>query len=1188
MSCVSKIMDGNEAVASIAYRVTEISAIYPITPSTPMGELADQWSAEGKLNIWGTVPQVVELQSEGGASGSLHGALQTGALATTYTASQGLLLMIPNMYKIAGELTPLVIHVSARSLAAQGLSIFGDHSDVMSVRGTGFAMLCAGNVQEAHDFALITHASTLESRIPFIHFFEGFRTSHELNRICVLNDDVLHEMIDDELVAQHRQRALNPEKPCIRGTAQNPDVYFQGRETVNPFYDKVVDVVEQQMEKFGKIAGRKYKLMNYYGPSDAEKVIVIMGSGSKVAEETVARLQQQGEKVGVLQVILYRPFSIKHFLQALPKTVRSIAVLDRVKEPGSLGEPLYQDVVTALMEAQANNELHFANGMPQVICGRYGLSSKEFTPAMVKGIFDEMSKAKPKNHFTVGINDDVTHSSIDYDPSFITESAKNVKAIFFGLGSDGTVGANKNTIKIIGEGTDNFAQGYFVYDSKKAGSKTVSHLRFGPELIDSPYLLQEANFIGCHQFNFITTSNVLSLACEGATFLLNTHYSIDEVWQHLPRVIQETIIAKKIKFYVIDGYKVAQDAGMGNRVNTIMQTCFFAISGVLPREEAINKIKEAIAKTYKRKGEEVIKKNYEAVDKTLANLHEVKVPSSVSANAVEFEATLSAKAPEFVKKVLGPIMSGFGDDLPVSAMPIDGTFPTATTQWEKRSIAQFVPQWNSVTCIQCGQCSVICPHAAIRAKRITTNDLAKAPEGFVVADIRGNKGDVNDKFRLQIYVDDCTGCGLCTMVCPVVDKANLGVKAVTLVAKDDILAQERKNEEFFASLPYANPCELSNPMLKDMQYIQPLFEFSGACAGCGETPYVKLISQLFGDRMMVANATGCSSIYGGNLPTTPWAVNNKGCGPAWCNSLFEDNAEFGFGFRVACDTLQQHALELLTKKASLFGDELVNAIKAGVEVNDTNGIEQQRQRVAIIKAKLASDNDSISKQLFNVADYLIPRSVWLMGGDGWAYDIGFGGLDHVLANGKNVNIMVLDTEVYSNTGGQASKSTPRGAIAKFAVGGKELARKDLGLMATTYGNVYVAQIAIGANPNQALKAIREAEAYPGTSLIIAYSHCVAHGYEIKKGIEQQKLAVNSGFWPLYRYNPMLIAQGQNPFQLDSAKPTVPVDQYAYNEARFKALKTSNPAQADLLMQALQRDVEARWQSIAKMAEKKAE
>lgn len=1196
-----KTMDGNEAAAYVAFRVTELSTIYPITPSTPMGELADEWASKGLTNIWGSIPQVVELQSEGGAAGALHGALQTGALATTYTASQGLLLMLPNMYKIAGELTPLVIHVTSRALAAQALSIFGDHSDVMSARSTGFAFLCSGSVQEAHDFALIAHAATLAGRIPFIHFFEGFRVSHELNKVALLSDDVLRAMMSDDLIAAHRQRALNPMHPCVRGTAQNPDVYFQGRETSNHYYNELPAIVEQQMDTLAKLTGRQYRLMQYTGAKDAERVIVILGSGAKAIEETVKYWQNRNqsnantganEKIGVLQVILYRPFSAQHFLAALPKTVRAIAVLDRTKEPGSLGEPLYQDVLTALMEAQTTETLPFTHGMPHVIGGRYGLSSKEFTPAMTHAIFDELKLATPKNHFTIGINDDITHSSIAYNSEFITESANAVRALFYGLGSDGTVGANKNTIKIIGEETNNFAQGYFVYDSKKAGSKTISHLRFGANPITSPYLIQKASFIGCHQFNFLESMDVLELADIGATFLLNSQYTATEVWQHLPRITQQAIINKRIKFYVIDAYAVAEATGMGARINTIMQTCFFAISGVLPRDAAIAKIKEAIVKTYKRKGEEVVQKNFAAVDQTLANLHEVSVPTTTSASAAELAQIVSAKAPEFVQRVLAPIMAGHGDSLPVSAIPFDGTYPTGTTKWEKRNIAQFVPHWNSDMCIQCGQCSMICPHGVIRVKHCPQSALANAPTTFKTAKLRGKlEGATPDEqFRLQVYVEDCTGCGLCNAICPATDKTNPATKAIMLDAKAPVLESERRNIDFFETLPYGTHLNTDSSAARGVQYLQPMFEFSGACAGCGETPYVKLVSQLFGDRMLVANATGCSSIYGANLPTTPWTTNECGQGPAWANSLFEDNAEFGFGMRLATDKLQHFALELLTTCASAINDnDLVSALQAGAATRDEKEIAAQRARVDALKIKLmdiSKDNktNADAARLLTVADYLVPRSIWLMGGDGWAYDIGYGGLDHVLACGKKVNILVLDTEVYSNTGGQASKSTPRAAIAKFATGGKETARKDLGMIAMMYGNVYVAQIALGANPAHALKAIREAENYAGASLIIAYSHCVAHGFEMRKGIEQQKLAVTSGFWPLYRYNPERKAQNLNPLQLDSQAPTsVTVEQYAYNEPRFKALLTNNPQHAAELIKLLQEDVNARWQMLDKVA-----
>jgi len=1210
-----RVMDGCEAAVSVAYRLSEVNAIYPITPSTPMGELADQWATEAGENIWGMVPQVIELQSEGGASGTLHGALQTGALATTYTASQGLLLMIPNMYKIAGELTPLVIHVASRSLAAQGLSIFGDHSDVMSTRATGFALLCSGSVQEAHDLALIAHAATLAGRIPFIHFFEGFRTSHELNKIAVLSDDDLRSVIDDDLVMAHRQRALNPNHPFIRGTSQNADVYFQGRETVNSYYLNLPAIVEQYMQKFAKITGRQYQLMKYTGAVDAERVIVILGSGAKAAAETVAALRQSqaDEKVGVLQIMLYRPFSLKHFLAVLPKTVRALAVLDRTKEPGSVGEPLYQDIVTALVEAQAAaptaGEFHFINGVPKIIGGRYGLSSKEFTPAMVKAVFDELKKDHPKNHFTIGINDDVTHTSLTYDPGFITESAQTVRAIFYGLGSDGTVGANKNTIKIIGEETNNYAQGYFVYDSKKAGSRTISHLRFGALPIDSPYLIQAASFIACHQINFLESINILENAAVGATFLLNSPHAHDVVWQYLPRPIQQSIIAKRLKVYVIDAYKVARVAGMGGRINTIMQTCFFAISGVLPRETAIAKIKETIVKTYKRKGEEVIQKNFAAVEHSLANLHEIIVPEAVSDGAKELLPMVSVAAPDFVQQVIAPMMAGRGDELPVSALPIDGTYPCGTTKWEKRNIAQFVPHWNAAMCIQCGQCSMICPHGVIRVKRFPASAVTTAtgvPTTFNTANLRAKSDDPTEQFRLQVYVEDCTSCGLCSMVCPATDKANPSIKAIMLGEKESILANERDNIEFFEKLPYGTYANTDATSVRNVQYLQPLFEFSGACAGCGETPYIKLVTQLFGDRMLVANATGCSSIYGGNLPTTPWTKNDVGCGPAWANSLFEDNAEFGLGFRVASDKLQQYAFELLMRCANvgMVSDELVTAIKHDLDTNDEKAIIAQRVRITELKQKFlnaiatentvsnAEKNESIEKNkllrsnMLAVADYLVPRSVWIIGGDGWAYDIGYGGLDHVMACGKKVNILVVDTEVYSNTGGQSSKATPRAAIAKFAANGKETARKDLGMIAMVYGNVYVAQIALGANPTQALKAIREAEQYSGTSLIIAYSHCVAHGYDLRQGVKQQQLAVASGFWPLYRYNPQLKESSNgkvNPLQLDSPAPNVPVEKYAYNEPRFKALFTSNPQHAAELLQQLQKDIAERWQMLTKMA-----
>ena len=1176
-----KIMDGNEAVAHIAYLVTEISAIYPITPSTTMGELADQWSADGLTNIWGSVPQVIEMQSEGGAAGALHGALQTGALATTYTASQGLLLMLPNMYKIAGELNAAVIHVAARSLAAQALSIFGDHSDIYSARDTGFAVIGSGSVQEAHDMTLIAHAATLEARVPFINFFEGFRISHEINKIEKIADEHVRAMIDEELVLQHRGRGLNPNRPCVRGTSQNPDIYFQGRETVNQFYLNIPGIVEKYMNKFAALTGRQYQLMEYFGAQDAERVIIMMGSGAKVAEDMAAYLNGVGEKVGVIAIHLYRPFSVAHLIKALPVTTKAIAVLDRTKEPGSAGEPLYQDVLTAISESFNQGQLPLVNGYPKIIGGRYGLSSKEFTHTMVKAVFDELKQSAPKNHFTVGINDDVTHTSLAYDTNFNLPNPDYKCAIFYGLGSDGTVGANKNTIKIIGGETDLYTQGYFVYDSKKSGSKTVSHLRFSAKPISAPYLIDKADFIGCHQFNFIESDTLLDNAATGGTFLLNAPFSAEEIWEHLPRVIAEKILAKQLKFYVIDADKVALAAGMGNRTNTIMQTCFFAISGILSREEAIVKIKEAIAKTYKRKGEEVIKQNFAAVDQTLANLFEVKLPSAVSPKSHELNPVVSTKAPEFVQKFTAALIADKGDNLPVSAIPNDGTYPTGTAKWEKRNVSPIVSEWNPDLCVQCGQCSLICPHGVIRVKHCTNEQLAGAPASFktnkcIAKDFAG------EQFKLQVYVEDCTGCGLCHKVCPATKKDDKSVKAIMMTPKAPRLEAERNNINFFESLPVNAREQIDHTVARGIQYFQPYFEFSGACAGCGETPYVKLVSQLFGDRMLVANATGCSSIYGGNMPSTPWAFDQNGRGPAWSNSLFEDNAEFGYGFRLSEDKQQELAIELLKKFADQLGTNLVDAIIAGVKNSDEKSIAEQRDRIVELTTKLAAINDPYAKHLGQLSGHLVKKSIWLMGGDGWAYDIGFGGLDHVIASDRNVNILVLDTEVYSNTGGQASKSTPRGATAKFATAGKSLARKDLGMMAMTYGNAYVAQIALGANPAQAIKAIVEAESYPGPSLIIAYSHCIAHGYNLVNGVEQQKLAVNSGFWPLYRYNPQLIAQNLNPFQLDSKAPAIPVNDYINNEARFKILKTQAPEAAEILFQRLQDDVNRRWKMLADM------
>lgn len=1173
------IIDGNEAAAYIAHKCSEVCAIYPITPSSNMGELADQWSSEGRKNLWGTVPLVVEMQSEGGAAGAVHGALQTGALASTFTASQGLLLMIPNMYKIAGELTPTVFHVSARSLACQGLSIFGDHADIMSVRGTGFALLGAASVQEAGDMALVAHAATLKTRVPFIHFFDGFRTSHEVNKVVLPDDDAIRAMIDDDLVIAHRKRALTPDAPVIRGTAQNPDVYFQGRETVNPFYDAVPEAVQAAMDQLAKLCGRAYKLYEYYGANDAERVIILIGSGAETVKETLDVLTAKGEKVGVVVVRLFRPFSAKHFIAALPQTVKTIAVLDRSKEPGCAGEPLYQDVLTALMEEKSGG------AMPRVIGGRYGLSSKEFTPAMVKAVFDECAKAKPKNHFTVGINDDVTHSNLEVDTSFITESDKVVRAVFYGLGADGTVGANKNSIKIIGEETDFYAQGYFVYDSKKSGSQTVSHLRFGPEPIRSTYLIQSANFVGCHQFNFIDKTDVLKLAAPGSVFLLNSAFGPDDVWNHLPANIQKQIIDKKISFYVIDAYSVARETGMGSRINTIMQTCFFAISGVLPRDKAIEQIKKSIEKTYKRKGADVVQKNFAAVDHTLAHLFQVKVPAGAP-TGYALPPIVSPDAPAFVQDVLVPMMAGCGDDLPVSKMPVDGTFPTGTTKWEKRNISDTVPVWDEEICTQCGMCGLVCPHSVIRSKTYHESLLANAPEGFKSAPLRGKDVEPGMRYTLQVYLEDCTGCALCVGVCPAKNKTEVGLRAINMEPKAPIFEAEKESVRFYETLPLRDTNGLDPTMVKDIQYFEPTFEFSGACAGCGETPYVRIVSQLYGDRMIVANATGCSSIYGGNLPTTPWTTDANGRGPAWANSLFEDNAEFGFGYRLTVDKHREYAQELLKSMSGRLGDTLVNEI-LGAEQRTMDGITAQRQRVAQVRAKLANDKSSEAKHLLSIADHLTRRSLWIMGGDGWAYDIGYGGLDHVLASGRDVNILVLDTEVYSNTGGQMSKSTPRAAVAKFAAGGKNLGKKDLGMLALSYGHVYVARVAMGANPRQTLRAIVEAEAYPGPSLIIAYSHCIAHGIEMANGLTQQKLAVDTGYWPLYRFNPALVGTDKNAFSLDSKGPTTPLRNYVYNEVRYRMLQHAQPEQAARLLAMAEQDVKARWESHQDLARRYA-
>ncbi len=1172
-------IDGNEAAAYVAFRVSEVIAIYPITPSSPMGEWADQWAAESKPNLWGTIPRVVEMQSEGGAAGALHGALQAGSLATTFTASQGLLLMIPSMYKIAGELTPTVFHVTARTLATHALSIFGDQGDVMATRQTGFALIASNSIQEVMDTALIASAATLRTRVPFLHFFDGFRTSHEVGKVEQLTNEDMLAMIDHELIQAHRKRALSPDHPFIRGTAQNPDTFFQERETVNPFYQACAGIVQEEMDKFARVVGRSYHLFDYVGAPDAERVIILMGSGAEAAQETVEHLTAQGEKVGVLKVRLYRPFSLEHFMKSLPSTVKSLATLDRTKEPGAVGEPLYTDVITALSEGMGTGIAPFQT-FPRVIGGRYGLSSKEFTPAMVKAVFDEMLKDKPRNHFTVGINDDVTHTSLEYDPSFSTEDPKTVRAVFFGLGADGTVGANKNSIKIIGEDTENYAQGYFVYDSKKSGSVTVSHLRFGPKPIHSTYLISKANFVACHQFSFLERLDVLKAAQPGATFLLNSPFGPEEVWDNMPRTIQDEIIKKQLRFFVIDAVKVAHSAGMGGRINTVMQTCFFAISGVLPRDEAIAAIKHAIEKTYGKRGEAVVQKNFAAVDQALSELHEVKVPDRVS-STFDMRRAVPEEAPEFVQKVLAKMITGEGDDLPVSAMPIDGTFPSATAQWEKRNIALEIPVWDEEICIQCGKCILVCPHAVIRSKIYDSRNLEGSPATFKSTAARW-KEFKELKYTLQIAPEDCTGCTLCVQVCPVKSKSEAKHKAINMASQPPLREAERDNWNFFLELPEVDRRTLSLGQVKDVQLLQPLFEFSGACAGCGETPYIKLMSQLFGDRALISNATGCTSIYGGNLPTTPYAQNNDGRGPAWTNSLFEDNAEFGLGLRVAVDKQTEYARELLTRLSSELGDALVLALLAADQTTES-GIREQRERVQVLKSKLAGLESAEARDLLSLADSLVKKSVWILGGDGWAYDIGYGGLDHVLASGRNVNVLVLDTEVYSNTGGQMSKATPRGAVAKFAAGGKLRPKKNLGLMAMSYGNVYVAEVAMGSSDMHTLKAFLEAEAYDGPSLIIAYSHCIAHGYDLVYGLDQQKAAVQCGHWPLYRYNPDQVKLGKNPFQLDSKPPSLPLEKYIYNETRYTMLKHSDPQAAKLLLQFAEEDVRNRWRVYENMA-----
>jgi pyruvate-ferredoxin/flavodoxin oxidoreductase len=1170
-------LDGNEAAASVAYRLNEVCCIYPITPSSPMAELADEWSSRQQPNVWGTVPAVVEMQSEGGAAGALHGSLQSGALSTTFTASQGLLLMIPNMYKIAGELTPAVMHVAARSLAAQGLSIFGDHSDVMAVRQTGFALLAAASVQEAHDLALVAQAATLHTRVPFVHFFDGFRTSHELNTIEMLSDDDLRALVPESLVHAHRGRGLSPERPFIRGTAQNPDVYFQARETVNPFYARVPDVVEEAMAELGARTGRSMHIVEYAGHPEAERVVVVMGSGAETVLETVEALNEGGARVGMLQVRLYRPFPARALVEALPAAVRRIAVLDRTKEPGAMGEPLFLDVVAALAESHADGERAV---MPKLIGGRYGLSSKEFTPGMVAGVFAELGLERPRRRFTIGIDDDVSGTSVPYDAALDIESPETVRAVFFGLGADGTVGANKNTIKILGSEEGVHAQGYFVYDSKKSGSQTVSHLRFGPRPIRAPYLVTQASFVGCHHFGLLDKLDVLGRAAPGATLLLNCPHAPDEVWDALSRPIQDEILAKGLEVYAIDAGRIAREAGLAGRINVILQTCFFAISGVLPREDAIDRIKEAIAKTYGKRGPEVVARNHAAVDRTLEGLRRVELPVAATATR-EPLPMVPAHAPEFVRTVTAEMMAGRGDALPVSALPVDGTYPSGTTAYEKRNISELVAEWDSEACIQCGNCSFVCPHSVIRSRYYDQASLDGAPASFASAPLDA-VGLPDTRYTLQVYVEDCTGCGLCVEACPVVAPGDAGRKAINLAEREPLVAAERDNIAFFEALPENDRSRVDFGTVRGTQFLEPLFEFSGACAGCGETPYIKLLSQLFGDRLMVANATGCSSIYGGNLPTTPWTTNAAGRGPAWSNSLFEDNAEFGLGFRLAADGQAALARRRLAELRDDVGAELVDAILDAPQLRESE-LAAQRERVAELIRRLEGLDGPAVTDLRSVIDHLVRRSVWIVGGDGWAYDIGSGGLDHVLASGRNVNVLVLDTEVYSNTGGQMSKATPLGAVAKFAAAGKTVAKKDIALQAIAYGNVYVARVAMGSDPQQTLRAFREAEAYDGPSLVIAYSHCIAHGIEMRDGLAQQSRAVDSGYWPLIRYDPMARADGGNPFLLDSPRPRMPLADYTDRELRYRTLTNTDPAEAERLHGLADEAVAQRWEVYEDMA-----
>ncbi|MBN1854681.1 MAG: pyruvate:ferredoxin (flavodoxin) oxidoreductase [Pirellulales bacterium] len=1175
-------VDGNEAAAYVAHKTNEVIAIYPITPASPMGEFADSWSAKGIRNIWGVVPDVIELQSEGGAAASCHGALQAGSLTTTFTASQGLLLMIPNMFKIAGELLPTVFHISARTVATHALSIFGDHSDVMSARSTGWAMLASNSIQEIHDLALIAQASTLKARVPFLHFFDGFRSSHEVNKIAQLPDNVIRAMIDEPSVAAHRSRAMTPDKPVLRGTAQNPDVFFQAREACNPYYDAVPEIVRQAMDRFAELTGRSYHLFDYIGAEDADRILVLMGSGVGAAEEAVQNLNAVGEKVGLIKVRLFRPFDIRAFIQAIPPTVRNIAALDRTKEPGSIGEPLYQDVLTALVEAWASRS-GASQALPRVLGGRYGLSSKEFTPAMAIRIFEELQAKEPKRHFTIGIHDDVSNLSLPWDPEITMETGDVTRAVFYGLGSDGTVGASKNSVKIIGENTPMYAQGYFVYDSKKAGSLTISHVRFSPRPIDSTYLIERANFVACHQFNFMERVDILRIAEPGATFLLNSPYGPDEVWDHLPQEAQQQIIDKQLKFYVVDAFDVAQRTKMGVRINTVMQTCFFALAKILPREKAIEEIKDAIRKTFGKRGDTIVQRNFDAVDAALEGLREVTVPKTVTSTFHRIPA-IARSDNAFIREVTATMIEGQGDLLPVSALPVDGTFPTGTTKIEKRSIAHDIPIWDPEVCTQCGLCSLVCPHAAIRSKAFPESALQGAPKDFRSIAFKG-KDLPEHYFTIQVAPDDCTSCGVCIDVCPAKNKEIAKRKAINMEEKLPILDRERANFDFFLSIPEIDRTQVKISTVKGSQLLQPLFEFSGACAGCGETPYVKLLSQLFGDRLLIANATGCSSIYGGNLPTTPYTTNTDGRGPTWCNSLFEDNAEFGLGFRLAIDETRIYAEQLLQELAGSIGDKLVGALIQSPQTTEAE-IHAQRERVVQLRQILAGMNgkgNSKSETLANMADVLVKKSVWVLGGDGWAFDIGFGGLDHVLTTGRDINILVLDTGVYSNTGGQASKATPRAAVAKFAAGGKPSRKKDLGMMAASYGNVYVAQIAIGANPSQAVRAFLEAESYPGPSLILAYCQCIAQGINMEIGMSHQKDVVLAGLWPLYRFDPRLAHAGGKPLLLDSRKPKVPFEELAMKEARYAMLMRSDPERAKQLFELAQKDIDDQWNYYEQLA-----